>query len=117
MTRVRLGVLAVIVTTAAACSGGGSASHTQSKPSTTSTVASTGKTSGISEQRAAEIAIAAWAKEDPSFDASMVRPEADAIADTYDVALVPREITGPGGEPHVVVDRRTGDVVRTYQTR
>ena len=36
---------------------------------------------------------------------------------TCDVSFVPIELTGHGGEPHVVIDRMTGEVVETYLTR
>ena len=110
MTRVKVVPVAAITVLAmavytAACSDNNGASR--ARPTTTTTSAAAG-VSGISEQRAIEVALEAWGQQDSEFDSAAVRPEADPIAGTYDVALVPKDITGKGGEPHVVVEPRDG---------
>jgi hypothetical protein len=111
----RLGALGAAMALALmACSSGDGGGH---RTESTATTRASARPNGISEARAIEIALDAWKQEDPTFDGTSVRPEADPIAETYDVALVPKVITGPGGEPHVVVDRATGKVVRTYRTK
>ena len=101
-------VALVVVIALAACSGG----HTSNN--TTSTTVATG---GITEARAIEIARAAWAKDHADFDFDSTRPEPDLVDGHFDVAFVPRVIKGPGGEPHVVVDRATGKVLDVYRTK
>ena len=119
MTRSRCVVAAVaaVAVLGGSCSSGGRADRA---PATTTAGATAGPAQtadGGAEQRAIEIARRAWAERDPKFDFAATRPEADPIAGTYDVAFVPAVISGPGGEPHVVVDVATGKVVRTYRTK
>lgn len=113
-------VLVVLGTITAACSGGDDRDEGAgtSPPAPTSTGAAEPSTAppGITPTEAIEIARAEWREIDPSFDVAATRPEVTPANGTYDVALVPLEIEGPGGEPHVVVDATTGEVLDAYQT-
>lgn len=73
--------------------------------------------SGIGEDEAIDIAKAAVAKDDPSFDLDQHRPIPHDLEDTWDVSFVPLEVTGNGGEPHAVIDRATGEVIEVYRTK
>jgi len=110
-------VVAISIAAVAVLGGGCSSGNGADRAPVSTTTGPTTAAGGISEERAIEIARRAWADTDPKFDFAATRPEADPIAGTYDVAFVPAVITGPGGEPHVVVDRATGKVVRTYRTK
>ncbi len=72
---------------------------------------------GIDEGEAIEIARSAVAEDDPAFDPDQNRPIPHDLADTWDVSFVPLEVTGNGGEAHVVIDRETGDVLDLYRTK
>ncbi len=103
----------------AACSGDddGGASTTSSSAGSESSAATSTTAAGISEKEAVEAARRALAESDPDFDFDATRVHVSETADTYDISFVPVDLTGPGGEPHVVIDRTTGDVIETYLTR
>ncbi len=103
-------VVVAAVTLGAGCSGD---DDDGSRPAATTTSIA----AGITPDEAIEIAQRAWEAEDPDFDLSATRPTVGEAGGTYDVGFVPVEITELGGEPHVVVDRVTGEVVETYRTR
>ncbi len=112
--RARMVLAAVLAIGACACSGGGEVET----PSTT--VAPGGATTtaaGITEEEAIEIAREQVEEDDPEFDFDGTRPVVIPSGDTYDVAFPEQESTGHGGEPHVVVDRSSGEVIETYLTR
>ena len=71
----------------------------------------------ISEDEAVAAARRALAAEDPDFDFDVTRVHVSRLGGSYDISFVPTELTGPGGEPHVVIDRATGEVLETYLTR
>jgi Zn-dependent metalloprotease len=73
--------------------------------------------SAVSETEAIEIARARVEDDDPSIDMAERRAVVIEDGDVYDVAFPRIAPPGPGGEPHVLVDRRTGEVVDTYRTR
>lgn len=100
-----------------ACSDdeGGSHPTTIANDSTTSSTDTT--VEGISEEEAIEIATEAMQDDDPDFDVAATRPSVLRTAETYDVAFVPVPIEGPGGEPHIVVDRISGEVTEIYHTK
>lgn len=112
-------VASTLAVVTVACSGDEPA---ENDPSTTSapvdaTPASSTTQAGITEAEAIEIARRQQEQDDPDFDFESTRPVAIASDDTYDVSFPPAEPEGPGGEPHVVVDRTTGEVIETYLTR
>jgi ABC-type glycerol-3-phosphate transport system substrate-binding protein len=103
----------------AACSGDDDSSG--EPPSTTSasqqtTTTTSAATDDIGEEAAIEIATEAYSTEDPAFDFDATNVHVERVEATYDVSWVPREITGAGGEPHVVVDAESGAVIEIYQT-
>ena len=101
-----------------ACSGGDDADTSATSVATAPSAASASTTApGISEDEAIAAARSALAADDPGFDFDAARAHVRELAGTYDVSFVPIELTGPGGEPHVVIDRMTGEVVETYLTR
>lgn len=114
-------IIALVVSALlAACSGDGDgdgASTTSSSAGSASGAVTSTTEPGISEDEAVEAARRSLAESDPDFDFSVTRVHVAASDDTYDISFVPVDLTGPGGEPHVVIDRATGAVVETYLTR
>jgi hypothetical protein len=112
---------AVLVLLAAACTDdeGGGDEGPDGAPTTTPSTATTVPTTatGISEEEALAIAVDHQQAEDPEFDVESTRPVVIREGDAYDVSFPPANLTGRGGEPHVVVDRTTGEVVDAYVTR
>lgn len=113
--RARIVLAALLLTSGAgACSGGG---EVESPSTITISDGATTTAAGITEAAAIEIAREQVEADDPEFDFEGTRPVVIPSGDTYDVAFPEEEPTGPGGEPHVVVDRSTGEVIETYLTR
>lgn len=108
--------LVSVMLAAVACSGG--EGDDDGLPSTTAGDATTSTgVAGISEEEAIEIARAQVEADDPAFDFRLTRPVVVSSGDTFDVSFPETELEGRGGEPHVVVDQATGDVVDTFLTR
>ena len=102
---------------AGACSGDDDDTSATSSSAVASTGPATTTLAGITEAEAIDAARRAIADDDPGFDFDATRPHVAETDDTYDVSFVPIDLTGPGGEPHAVVDRATGEVLELYKTR
>jgi hypothetical protein len=109
-------LLAVLLAlTTGACSSDDEAG--KAEPSTEPTAENTDTVGGITEAEAIDIARQRAEDDDPGFDFDSSRPVVIPSGDTYDISFPAEDLLGPGGEPHVVVDRSTGEVVTTYRTR
>jgi hypothetical protein len=97
----------------AACSGdddGDSATTSVSQPSTTTAVA------GITQEEATEIAMAAVREDEADFDFTATYTVVVDEGAAFHVAFPARDPDTLGGEPHVIVDKATGDVLESYRT-
>lgn len=103
-------VTLVAVLALAACSGGDDDSVTKATTSAT-------KTTGIPEAEAIELAQQAWLEEEPGFSFEDTRAHVAEIGATYDISWIPADNDGPGGEPHVVIDRVSGEALDVYRTK
>lgn len=122
MRRLRSGSMIVAVAVVAsvlagACSGDDDGTSATSASAAASTGPATTAAAGITEAEAIDAARRAIAEDDPGFDFDATRPHVAETDDTFDVSFVPIDLTGPAGEPHVVVDRATGEVLELYKTR
>jgi hypothetical protein len=113
-------LLAALALTGSACSDDDGADDPDSTSSTARmSITITGVTApeGITEEEAIDIARRHQEDEDPEFDFAATRPVVIDTGDEFDVGFPDAEPTGPGGEPHVVVDQTTGEVTDSYLTR
>lgn len=104
----------------AACSGdddGDSSATTTAAGATSTTVAEA--PAAVSEDDAIEIARDHVSEQDPDYELDAAFPVVRDHSDTYEISF-PRDAEGAvalvGGEPHVVVDKATGDVVDYWWT-
>lgn len=105
----------------AACSGGGgdgdgAAGTTTSAAAMDTTASTLAPAGGITEDRAIEIAREAVAAEEPGFDFDATFPVVREHGETYEISFPNRSPGAVGGEPHVVVDRVSGEVVDDWWT-
>lgn len=115
--RFALAAVLVAALVSGSCSDGDDAGGPAAPVATTVPSTGTVPAAGITEEDAIAIAAEAWRTEDPGFEVADTRPSVRATAEAYDVAFVPVPVAGPGGEPHVVVDRSTGEVIERYRTK
>lgn len=110
--------IVALVALLVSCSGDDASSTAATTGGSASSAASASTTEpGVSEEEAVAAARSALTDEDPDFDFDATRVHVSRIEGDYDVSFVPVDLAGPGGEPHVVIDSATGEVLETYLTR
>jgi hypothetical protein len=115
----RLTIIAIAAVTALAVGACSDDGDSDESPGATSTAGPpvTAQDDGISQDEAIAIAREAYRDEDPDFDFEDKFDFVSETATSYDISFPKREPEGPGGEPHVVIERATGDVTEIYFTR
>jgi hypothetical protein len=91
--------------------GGGSTPSSQVQTSTTSIGV------GISREQAVEIAMDAVREDEADFDFTATYTVVVDEGAAWHVAFPRRASGSVGGEPHVVIDKGSGDVLQSYRIR
>jgi hypothetical protein len=113
--RTIIAIAAVTAFAVGSCSDDGD--DTGGRATSTAAAPATARDDGISQEDAIAIAREAYGDEDPEFDFDDKFDFVSETAATYDISFPQRDPEGPGGEPHVVIDRATGEVAEIYFTR